>query len=230
MKYVDPEGEGPWDNKNIRLAKNYAEKVDGVYQEWTNSNGYQSASVQTCSVTTNDQGTYEVEVTATVFPGTQSNQHNVVWNMVEAFEDATGVGKEGHSDCANEGTITNQDVAVATGVIGIILAGIEIGAAYVAGTVTTYGVATSAVGVVNGLDDAGTNAQGESFIQQQMSTESGKNTVGYIKAGASVLTVGSNLNSIVKSPDCVQKAAATAEVLNTTAGTAVNLINNNEEH
>jgi len=57
----------------------------------------------------NEQGGMEFQVQADVYRGTPQSQHNPVWNVVESFERAVGLHEEGHSDCANRGTITTAD-------------------------------------------------------------------------------------------------------------------------
>ncbi len=109
VKYVDPDGNAPWDNHYVQVAQSEASSTGGKYSQWTGQNGCVYASVQTTSMVSNEQGGMEFQVQADVYRGTPQSQHNPVWNVVESFERAVGLHEEGHSDCANRGTITTAD-------------------------------------------------------------------------------------------------------------------------
>ena len=140
---------------------------------------------------------------------------------MESFERAVGLHEEGHSDCANRGTITKQDVAVATGVVGVLSGGM----ALAAGT-TAAGAAVTVAGILNSADDIGTNAKGESFLQQQVNTQSGKADIGNIKTIVSSLGVINNINTLRDAGSTiVQKATSIADSFNSIANNLNSLFN-----
>lgn len=171
------------------------------------------ASVQTTSVVSDGCGGMEIQVQANVYRGTPQSQHNPVWNVVESFERAVGLHEEGHSDCANRGTITKQDVAVATGVVGVVTGGM----ALATGATTIVGAAVTAAGMLNSADDIGTNANGESFLQQQVATDEAKNKILVGKNVISVANVLSSAKNLVSLPNA-NMLEESVNIINTSVG------------
>ncbi len=101
IRLVDPDGNEPWEDRNVRKAREYAEKNGGKVQKWVNKNGYNSASVETVSVNQTESG-IEIVVEAKKFEGTKGNNHNVAWNFMEWLEDGS-IFEEGNYDAANQG-------------------------------------------------------------------------------------------------------------------------------
>ena len=115
-----------------------------------------------------------------------------------------------HNDCANLGTITKQDIAVATGVIGVITGGMALAAeTSVAGTIVT------ASGIANSIDDIGTNANGESLVQQCVNTQPGKMAVGITKTIVSGLGIRNDINTLRDvGSSIIQKTISVADLFN----------------
>lgn len=117
VKLTDPNGNWPWENRNVKYARNYADKHGGIFQRWEGNNGMTYASAIT--VTQDEIG---FTVTATVFKPLHQDQHNAIWNIMESIDIP-----EGYTDGALQGNITQQDIKVGFGIIGVIAGGISLG-------------------------------------------------------------------------------------------------------
>ena len=186
IKYVDPDGRWPWENRNIRDARAFASQngfevqlIDGKY-------GKDAVVVKDGNVVT----TYSARL---------SGQKTWYDNL-----------DDHHNDCANLGTITKQDIAVATGVIGVITGGMALAAeTSVAGTIVT------ASGIANSIDDIGTNANGESLVQQCVNTQPGKMAVGITKTIVSGLGIRNDINTLRDvGSSIIQKTISVADLFN----------------
>lgn len=102
--------------------------------------------------------------------------------------------KGGSADPANTGEITKQDITVATGVITTI-----VGLLSGLGATTNLDKVAAGVFVANGLDDVGTNKNGESFLQQKVSNPKTKEKIGIAKTVISVSGAAMNTVSGSKS-------------------------------
>lgn len=175
IRYVDPDGRWIWENKNIQEARYYADYwgcsvnlVDGKYGK----------DAQVVS----SNGTVILTKQATV-----GNQHSAFENIINTLDEG------GTSHIGGTSYVTKQDIAVATGVVGVITGGATLvtSATVAAGTAITVG------GILNSIDDIGTNAKGESFLQQQVNTETGKNIVGGMKETITILNLRSDIKGVV---------------------------------
>ena len=170
VKYVDPDGRrvnnvSDWtENRNIRSAIKLQETEGGSVNRWIGQNGYEWANCQQTSVSYNNQGIYEVEVTANVRPGLKSNQHNPVYNFFEELESDLSVAN-GRSHAGGTTWVdytTPEDIYAASGVVGAVTSVMSLGT-----STTIVGSILSGLSLVNSIDDIGTNAQGESFSMQR---------------------------------------------------------------
>lgn len=79
----------------------------------------------------------------------------------------------------------------------------------VAGTIVT------ASGIANSIDDIGTNANGESFVQQCVNTQPGKMAVGITKTIVSGLGIRNNINTLRDvGSSIIQKTISVADLFN----------------
>lgn len=203
VKYVDPDGRWIWENKNIQEARHYASDwgcsvrlVDGKYgkdAQIVNAHG---------------------DVIDTK-PATAGNQHCAFVNIVNTLDEG------GISHAGGTTYTTKQDVAVATGVIGVISGGMALEAA---GT-TAVGTAVTVAGMLNSADDIGTNTKGESLLQQQSTTETGKNIVGGVKNAVGIITTGSDISTILTSSNTYKKLISVSDMVNNAVNTINSLLN-----
>lgn len=201
---MDPDGRWIWENKNIQEARHYASDwgcsvrlVDGKYgkdAQIVNAHG---------------------DVIDTK-PATAGNQHCAFVNIVNTLDEG------GISHAGGTTYTTKQDVAVATGVVGVLSGGIALEAA--GGITLTNGLITGA-GILNSADDIGTNAKGESFLQQQCSTETGKNIVGGVKNAVGIITTGSDISTILTSSNTYKKLISVSDMVNNAVNTINSLLN-----
>lgn len=103
----------------------------------------------------------------------------------------------GRADGANTGRITEQDVAVGAGVVGA-LSGVGVlieGASLIGGVIIT-------LGVINNIDEIGTNHSGESISKQMFNDKSTKETISNIKQGVGILNIFTGVKdpNLLKSP------------------------------
>ena len=121
IKLVDLDGNAPWDNKNVRDAKEFADQNKGSVSYKTNKDGYEDAIV-TYPVKGSDGNSHNEQK---VFSGTKQNDHWVGWNMMESL-DETWFGQlcsEGSSDPCNQGDERLPDFYTATISIGDYFSG-----------------------------------------------------------------------------------------------------------
>ena len=174
VRNVDPDGNWPWENRNVRNARRIASEVNGQFQRWEGQNGQTYASV-----TTTSYGEDGFTITADVCRPTAQNQHNVVWNLLESID-----VKEGHSDGANAGYINKQDVKVGFGIMGVLAGGMT--------TLTTGGSIITSLGMANSMDDALTNERNESLSQRLCDTEQ-KDVLNGVKNILSIVSLGDGI-------------------------------------
>ena len=191
VRYVDPDGRWPWENRNIRDARAFASQngfevqlIDGKY-------GKDAVVVKDGNVVT----TYSARL---------SGQKTWYDNL-----------DDHHNDCANLGTTTKQDIAVATGVIGVITGGMAL-----AGGTSVTGAIVTVSGIANSIDDIGTNTQGDSFMQQKTNTQLGKFSVGLAKTGISLLGFRNDIKSLISKESSInQKITSVADAINAIVNT-----------
>ena len=103
VKYVDPDGREPWENKNVRKARSICESLGKGYSvELTNGKYGHDASV----VYTSSEG---IKTQVNYYPATQQNHKSAVVNVVEYLDEG------GRADPANNGTTTTADVRAVAG-------------------------------------------------------------------------------------------------------------------
>ncbi len=207
VKYVDLDGREPWENKNVRTARSICESLGKGYSvELTNDKYGQDASV----VYTSSEG---IKTQVNYYPATQQNHKSAVVNVVEYLDEG------GRADPANMGTVTKQDVTVATGVVGIITGG----TAVVCGT-SILGIFVAATGMINSVDDIGTNSNGISLLQQNIESNTGQQVSGITKSVISIVGLTSNIRTLITNPTTlksIQEFNSMIDIVNT----GVNLLN-----
>ena len=174
VKYVDPDGRrvdniSDWtENRNVRSAIEIKETEGGSVNRWIGQNGYEWANCQQTSITCNNQGMYEVEITANVRPGLESNQHNPVWNFVDEFESDLSIAN-GRSHAGGTTWVdytTSEDIYATCGVIGAVTSVMSLGTA-----TTIKGFVVSGLGLANSVDDISRNSNGESFMERRINNK-----------------------------------------------------------
>ncbi len=135
---------------------------------------------------------------------TAGNQHCAFVNIVNTLDEG-GTAHPGGTTYT-----TKQDVAVATGVIGVITGGMAL-----AGGTSVTGAIVTVSGIANSIDDIGTNANGESFVQQCVNTQPGKMAVGITKTIVSGLGIRNDINTLRDvGSSIIQKTISVADLFN----------------
>jgi len=195
VRLQDPDGKWPWENANVREARAFKRKNGGEFHKWKGTNGMKYASVDR-NYSTNGVSVSESKV----FLPTKEDQRSVLGNLCHSFAQFDNKLEGGH-DGANMGRVDRQDAAVASGVIGVMTAGVGLMAE--TGVVATVGLGLQ---LVNSIDDIGTNSNGESSLQQVCNSPAAKKTIGDLKTGFSFFNFGSNVSGLVKDPSKAEKA------------------------
>ncbi len=195
---MDPDGRWPWENRNIRDARAFASQNGFEVQLIDGKYGKDAVVVKDGNVVT----TYSARL---------SEQKTWYDNL-----------DDHQNDCANLGTITKQDITVATGVIGVITGGVALAAeTSVAGTII------AASGIVNSADDIGTNVQGESFVQQCVDSKFGRNLITATKSIVSFAGIRQDINTLIDIKSTVfQGSVSGVDLLNSIVSLYNSLINN----
>ena len=188
IKLIDPNGNWPWENRNVKNARKYADNNGGTFQRWEGKNGMTYASV-----TSTSQDNIGFTVTAKVFKPTKQEQHNVLWNIMEAIDIP-----EGQADGALQGNITQQDIKVGFGIMGTIAGVMSLGSSEL---VLGPGTAIGVLGTANSLDDVFTNENGQSMAQQLF--ESNEEEIGLGKNVISIVSIGNDFFGIFKDGNLV---------------------------
>ena len=192
VRYVDPDGRWPWENENIQKARNDASNIGGSVNLVQGEYGIDAQIL-------NNRG----EVVNTRY-ATAGNQKTPLRNFVETID------KGGYAHAGGTTNITQQDVAVATGVIGGITGGMAL-----AGGTSVTGAIVTASGIANSADDIGTNVHGESFVQQCVNTQPGKIAVGITKTIVSGLGIRNDINTLRDvGSSIIQKTISAADLFN----------------
>ncbi len=79
--------------------------------------------------------------------------------------------------------------------------------------------------MLNSADDIGTNTKGESLLQQQSTTETGKNIVGGVKNAVGIITTGSDISTILTSSNTYKKLISVSDMVNNAVNTINSLLN-----
>ncbi|MBR4787257.1 MAG: RHS repeat-associated core domain-containing protein, partial [Bacteroidales bacterium] len=123
-------------------------------------------------------------------PPKNNNLFQRGWEAFKRFDQSL----EGHSDCANQGTVTKQDVEVGVAVVATMMSA---GAALEAETAfkTTVAVASA----VNSVDDATVNSSGQTVSQKATANnKTASNAVKGVKTAVSVSSAGVSANNVRK--------------------------------
>lgn len=97
-----------------------------------------------------------------------------------------------------------------------------------AGGTSVTGAIVTVSGIANSIDDIGTNANGESLVQQTFFTESSKNRVGYIKSTISVVNILSDISTVARTSSVVQKIVGVSDIVNIVSATLMSKLNENK--
>ena len=122
-----------------------------------------------------------------------------------------------HNDCANLGTTTKQDIAVATGVIGVITGGMALAA-----ETSVTGAIVTASGIANSIDDIGTNTQGDSFMQQNFGSVG--QVINGTKLSITTTTIINDFITIATPNSITQKVISTYDIVNNLINFSSNVI------
>ena len=209
-RYVDFDGREPWEDENVRDAREYAGENGGRVLKWRNAEGYNSAAVLNVSVQAVEGG-YGVTVEAKRFKGTRFNNYNVVLNLLGSFERAVGC-HEGTADGANTGFVTPRDKAVGSAVMGIMTGVVSFGLA-IYGSATTSAV-VSCLGVLNSVDDATTDLYDETFAMRRFDTEAGKGYVQKVKVGIGVANLLNDEYTVIFNSNIIEKSVSAFDGVN----------------
>lgn len=186
---MDPDGRWPWENDNIQRARNDASNIGGSVNLVQGEYGIDAQIL-------NNRG----EVVNTRY-ATAGNQKTPLRNFVETLD------KGGYSHAGGTTDITTQDVAVATGVIGVITGGM----ALAAGTSVTGAIVTAS-GIANSIDDIGINTMGESLLQQHFGFAS--QVINGTKLSITTTTIINDFITIATPNSITQKVISTYDIVN----------------
>ena len=150
--------------------------------------------------------------TPTAGSNTNTDNKGVVSKALTAVKNFDA-SLDGHSDPANRGTITKQDVIVGTAVVGTLASG-----GLLFGASSAIEAIIAGVGFFNNIDNIGTNSKGESASQQMTDNPTTKNVINYTKTAASVVGAGSNVIGFKDASTTVQIFRA-IDIGTSTAGT-----------
>ena len=196
VRYVDPDGNAPWENENIRDARKFVATSEPGYEVRLVDGTYG----QDAQVVHTSTGKVVYEKVAT-----PSNQRTAIGNICSP----------GHADGFNLGTTTKQDIAVATGVIGVITGGMALaGGALIVGSVNAVEGIASVAGILSSIDDIGTNTRGESLLQQNIGSETGKLVTSVLKSGISVINFRFSYRTLKTASDVSPKCIGIADIIN----------------
>ena len=179
VKLTDPDGKWPWDNPNVRRAREFASKWGWTFQKWEGQNGLEYASVSTSYI--DEDGTFTVA--ARRFLPSAESQHSWAYNILH-YEGGSKGDFGAHE-------IDEQDCKVAFGIMGVLAGGMAIGADGLSFSVKNV---ISVTGLANAVDDIGSNERGESISQQVFNDQ--KEGIGWVKNGLSVVCVIGNIWAI----------------------------------
>jgi len=210
LNFVDPDGEWPWEDSNVRSARRYARNNGLKPHTWKS----QSTGRKWAYVHNGNSGATKV-----FKPG---RDRTAIGNTFNAGDQALNRAKgksdlkwEGDNNPANTSSkITKQDVAVAAGVIGVLT-----GAGAIA---EGSSILLSSLTILNSADDVGTNQNGESISQQMVENKNVKSNIGFVKSAISILSGGQNASRFISDPTQADDAIGAVN-------SAVGVINSNKE-
>ncbi|MGI6320311.1 MAG: RHS repeat-associated core domain-containing protein [Bacteroidales bacterium] len=148
-----------------------------------------------CKVILGEKGVFSVDGEVGEYPD-RAKGFSKGWASFKSI--VSKIGEEGSHDGALTGKIDEQDLAVGLGIagamtgVGVLAGGVGVGAGILTG-----------LGVVNNIDDAFTNSEGKSGLQQLSGNERTSKTVGDVKSLIRYSNLASgavNPKDILKSP------------------------------
>jgi len=213
LNFVDPDGEWPWEDSNVRSARRFARNNGLKPHTWKS----ESSGRKWAYVHNGNSGATKV-----FKPGTD---RTAIGNTFNAGDQALNRAKgnaefkwEGDNNPANASSeITMQDVAVTTGIIGVMLGGYAI--------LQGEAIALSIINVINSADDTGTNENGESFSQQLTDNDQTKKAIGFGKKLLSIAGIGKNATQLLVDPSQTDDAISAIN----SATSVANSMKNEEE-
>ena len=165
IKYIDPDGKewcknlAAWgENRNVRNAIKKLESGEktGTLVTWRDNRGYDWAAISSVSTTTNDLGMYEVVIDVDFYVPSKSDQHGVVWNVVQEFESDLWIAN-GHSHGGGTTWVdytTPEDINSTLGVIGAVTSVMSLGLS-----------STIGAGIISGLGLVNWDVYNTTFIK-----------------------------------------------------------------
>ena len=185
---VDPDGNWPWEPRNVREARRYARQTGGEFEKWR---GHGKHHYWYASVTRTSISRAGVFVNARVFkPNSNAWQQNAVYNVFDWTLGWTDrIVKDGYSDPVNSGRITKEDARVGIGIMSLLFSG---------GTIAEIkkgvGVILEGLNMLNTLDDLMGDGQ-ESYLESKMN---GKNEKDIVKKTKTSISFIGFINGIFK--------------------------------
>jgi len=109
MRFVDPDGNWPWENRNVRQARRFAKKSGGKLERWKGKNGITSASVTNVYIKHKGKKIEAVTISTKIFPGKKYKDHCALYNILESIFDNDG--PQGGTPSTGDGTGDGEDKA-----------------------------------------------------------------------------------------------------------------------
>ena len=187
LKYVDPDGNWPWENQNVRDARKFGRQVGIKPEIWRGSNG-----VKWASVTMKASNNYGVGLLTKVFPGNKQFDHSAVWNFMSSIDIP-----DGHGDPCNTGRIDREDAQVGGAVIATIVTGGAAIEAFVGGSIVAGSI--GAVSTLNSVDGITKNEDG-SILAGMTDDQTNKNKILATKTIIDAISVVASGTSVVNNP------------------------------
>jgi RHS repeat-associated protein len=207
VHFIDEDGNWPWEAKNVRAARKLSRKTGGTFQKWEGDNGKTWASVDYCTAKNYKRKESEKGgALAKVFSPEGRSWGQAIVSFIKKMDEG------GSSDGANRGTITEQDIKVGIGIMGSIAG---LGSVYSLAIISNKPILliSSSLFTINNIDDAFTNADGESGFQQMVSSTQEKENIKNVKTAINIISVGSGYKSFVQSKDIYSGIGATISAI-----------------
>ncbi len=88
------------------------------------------------------------------------------------------------------------------------------GGALIVGSVNAVEGIASVAGILSSIDDIGTNTKGESLLQQNIGSETGKLVTSVLKSGVSVINFRFSYRTLKTASDVSPKCIGIADIIN----------------
>ncbi|MDY0103511.1 MAG: RHS repeat-associated core domain-containing protein [Lentimicrobium sp.] len=206
LKFIDPDGQWPWEAKNVRDARKEGRRADVKPEIWRGEDGKKWASVEYKSDQNKTGGAF-----AKVF-----KPEGKSWK--EAYDSSIGeFVKDGSNDLANRGGTTKEGWEGALKIVGTIAT---------AGTLLEaegfVAITSAVISTLNTVDDLCNNAQGEGLIEQNISNPE---TKGVVKAFKSSISTIFGIKGVKNYNKTIQSPFETGSTLNDLNSTYEDVIN-----